>query len=235
MECPGCCSPMKQKRLDAKYGGQVAIDLCFACHGIWFDGSESGSESLQLTPGAVLRLLRTIHDHRDEPRRPLAEGMRCPRCPSALAKTHDMQRNTRFVYLRCGSNHGRFITFHQFLREKNVARNLDVRQLAELRRHVKVIMCSHCGAPVELERSMACEHCRAAISVLDPSAIHAALSDLQQQEVARSSVDPNLPMQLLTDQLKVESTLGRRRGLDTTIDLIDLGVDAVMDIVRRVL
>ncbi len=45
----------------------LMLDLCFACHGIWFDRREN----LLLSPDGVLTLFRTLHAHRDDPQRPL--------------------------------------------------------------------------------------------------------------------------------------------------------------------
>ena len=84
---------MERQRLDAHYGRSVNLDLCHGCGLIWFDGTES----LALTPGAVLRLFRSLHAHRDD-RHPLAqEAMSCPRCRRRLVATTDRARATTFA------------------------------------------------------------------------------------------------------------------------------------------
>ena len=50
-----------------------------------------------------------------------------------LVHTGDLQRTTRFFYERCPQNHGRLITFFQFLREKNFVRDLSLKEMEELK------------------------------------------------------------------------------------------------------
>ena len=51
--CPSCSVPMLRRAFERKPFGALDLDLCFACHAIWFDRYESA----QLTPGAVIELL----------------------------------------------------------------------------------------------------------------------------------------------------------------------------------
>ena len=48
---------MAVHRFARQLNGEVALDLCFACQGIWFDEFESA----QLAPAGVLELLSLIH------------------------------------------------------------------------------------------------------------------------------------------------------------------------------
>lgn len=201
MQCAGCGEEMIEESLDSRYGPNVEVDLCHGCDSIWFDHRES----LQLSPGAVVRLCQLMHQRRSPERRALQNLMHCPRCGERLKSTWDMQGTTRFNYFRCPADHGRFITFFQFLREKNIVRALDPKQLNELRRHVKVVTCSNCGAPVNLEKTSICEHCNAALSTVDPTQMEATLRKLQQEEVRRSNVDADqLAVALAMDKLKAE-------------------------------
>ena len=68
------------KRRFAAAHGEVLIDICWDCHGFWFDRLESA----QLAPAAVVELFRLIHEHRDRPVRPLAGQMACPSCAGPL-------------------------------------------------------------------------------------------------------------------------------------------------------
>ncbi len=77
---------------------------------------------------------------------------KCPRCGAQLRRTQDMQRATRFEYFRCPNDHGRLITFFDFLKEKDFVKPLTPHQIAELRRNVESINCSNCGAPVDSRR-----------------------------------------------------------------------------------
>src|SRR4030095_13615596 len=86
----------------------------------WFDRQES----LALTPGAVLRLFRELHEHRAERHLFQAESMACPRCHHRLVATTDRARATTFTYWRCPPDEGRAPTFFDFLREKNFVKPL---------------------------------------------------------------------------------------------------------------
>jgi transcription elongation factor Elf1 len=227
---------MQEQKLEARYGGEIAIDVCRACHGFWFDLKES----LQLSPGSVLSLFKLIHECNAHPPVPLHNVMTCPRCGERLMPTTDLIRTTRFTYFRCPRGCGRHSTFFQFLREKSFVRDADPKQLAALREQVKVIHCSNCGAPVELARSAVCEHCHAPVSSLDPAALKATLAELEAAEAKRKNVDPTLPARLMVDQLKVQgfynnlerdfpsrqsSAFGRRAG----IGLVEAGIAALFD------
>ena len=63
--CPSCGLAMAIHRLERKPGGVTTIDVCAGCRALWFDGYES----LQLTPGATLALLKAIRDAEGEPKR----------------------------------------------------------------------------------------------------------------------------------------------------------------------
>jgi hypothetical protein len=197
--CPGCSADMATLSADGHYGRTVTLDLCHACGAFWFDVDES----LALTPGAILRLFIVIAEHQRD-RRPVSGSPTCPRCRRALALTSDMQRNTRFSYRRCPADHGRFIAFAEFLREKNFVRPLSGPELAQLRANVKMIHCSSCGAPIDLEHTSVCGYCRAPVSMLDSRQVETVVSQLRREEAERRTVDPALPMRLATDRLQVE-------------------------------
>jgi hypothetical protein len=217
---------MDPQTLDAVYGRTVTIDICHACTGIWFDTLES----LQLTPGAVLRVFKLIQDRRGDGA-PAAEVTRCPRCHARLAQATDMQRTTRFHYLRCPAEHGHFITFFQFLREKNFVRPLSPPEIAQLRKTIRVVHCSSCGAPVDLERSTTCGYCRTPISMLDPDQVERALRTLQEAEMRRTSIDPQWPARLLIDRLVGERAVSEPHtpGGSLRLGLLDAGLQAVTD------
>jgi hypothetical protein len=222
---------MTPQELDGHYGRVVPLDLCHVCGALWFDGHES----LALTPGAILRLFVAISEHRAERHPPPIEAPTCPRCRRRLARTADMQRSTRFSYWRCPDEHGRFTAFAEFLREKHFVRPLSLRELAELRAHVKVVHCSSCGAPVDLEQTSACGHCRAPVSILDPGQVERVVAELRRAEEKRTSVDPALPLRLMTDRLAVEGLfqeLDRRSAwsdIAGSLGLVDAGLAAVAE------
>ena len=177
---------MEEHTLASHNGRTVTLDLCVPCQSFWFDARES----LALTPASTLALFRVIGDHTGRSHATAAELAKCPRCQGRLRLAKDMQRNTRFEYLRCPNNHGRLITFFEFLKEKDFVRPLTAPQLAELRQTVQFLNCSNCGAPVDLAKESACGHCRSPLSMLDLSQAEALIEQLQRADRSGQPVDP---------------------------------------------
>ena len=203
--CPSCAAPMQRQAFTRKPLGELELDLCFACHAIWFDQYESA----QLAPGSVIDLFRVIHEHNDQPARPLADSSRCPRCREKLALTHDIQRTNKISYYRCAAGHGRLTTFFQFLREKNFVRTLTAPEVATLKANVKQIRCSGCGAPVNLETESACAYCRAPISILDAEAVRRTLAELSAAQEHARRPDPVAVVDGLLEGKRFEQRMAR--------------------------
>ncbi len=162
---------MTLQSLASVVGGQVEIDLCFACRGIWFDPQEN----LKLAPAAIVDLFRQLHDHRHDDVHALPQKLACPRCSRALAQGFDVVRSGRYITHRCPQRHGRFSTFGSFMIEKGFVRQLTTAEIDDMAQRLQVINCSNCGAPVDLRTDAACPHCRSALSLLDPQAVERAL------------------------------------------------------------
>lgn len=192
---------MDAETLDGHLGIAVTIDLCLPCQMFWFDTRES----LKLSPGAVLKLFRIIGEQALKPRGGTTNNPCCPQCAMRLLATHDQQRNTRFQYLRCPRDHGRLITFVDFLREKDFIRPLSPQQIEELRRSVQVVNCSNCGAPVDLMKGSACTHCGSPLSMLDMNRAGALIAELQEAAQTVRPIDPTLPLQLEQARRQVEA------------------------------
>jgi hypothetical protein len=237
---------MQAERFEANYSAPIEIDVCQHCNGLWFDGRES----LMLTPGSTLRLFSAMFERREVARQPLVDRKCCPRCASVLKETFDRQRGTQFTYFRC-ETHGRYTTFFQFLREKNLVRAPSPSQLAELTFKVKQVSCSNCGSPIELAKTSVCPHCQAPVSILSEDSIHQTLKELQTREEKRTTVDPTLAARLVMDQMKVDrdARLDRARqltsfqssGWSTNVsaptsgvagDLVELGAYALLGAIR---
>jgi hypothetical protein len=180
MNCCSCGAAMAALTLDGHMGTRVEIDLCSACQVIWFDHLED----VRLAPAGTLNLFRAIGDRGQAVPPQLKEPLRCPRCDLRLLPTHDRQRNTPFFYWRCPREHGRLITFLDFLREKDFIRPLSPQQLAELRQNVQTINCSNCGAPIDLVHASVCEHCGTPVSMLDVKQIQQMTARLTQPDSA---------------------------------------------------
>jgi hypothetical protein len=201
MDCPNCHSAMQSESLAAHLGTSVTVDMCLPCQVFWFDTRES----LKLSPGAVLKLFRIMGDQAMVARTPAAGTAVCPRCSTRLLVTHDQQRNTRFKYLRCPREHGRLITFVEFLREKDFIRSLSPQQIEELRQHVQVINCSNCGAPIDLAKTSSCGHCGSPLSMLDVKQAGALVAELREPEQPTRTIDPALPLELERARREVEA------------------------------
>jgi hypothetical protein len=220
---------MTEHTLDGRLSAPVTIDLCLACQAFWFDGYES----LRLSPGAVLTLFRLIGEQTPAKPAALAESSECPRCRTRLGPAHDMQRNTRFQYLRCPLAHGRLITFFNFLREKDFIRPLSKEQIDELRRNVQAVNCSNCGAPVDLAAGSICAHCGAPLSMLDMRQAQALVTTLRDADAHARTIDPALPLQLEQAKREVESAFAsfeQRQGWFedvSTAGLVGAGLSSI--------
>ena len=189
--------------LEARLSAAVEIDLCAGCQAFWFDRYES----LKLSPGSTLKLMKFIGEHTAPGKELRTEELRCPRCTSPLMATNDMQRSTRFSYWRCLREHGRFIRFFEFLREKDFVRPLTPQQLAELRRTIQTINCSNCGAPIDLAANSSCPHCKSPISMLDMKQPEEMLNQLKKA-AERPAIDAKLlSLDLAKAKLEVETSL----------------------------
>jgi len=181
---------MREEKFDGHLDRPVVIDLCHPCQSFWFDAHES----LSLTPGSTLALFRIIGEHTTRCQPPVADTATCPRCRARLRRTHDMQRMTRFEYLKCPHGHGRLTTFLDFLREKDFIRPLTAHQIAELRQTVESVNCSNCGASVDLTRDARCGHCGSPLSMLDMKQTQALIAQLAARP--DGAVHPALPLGL---------------------------------------
>ncbi|MDK9705088.1 MAG: zf-TFIIB domain-containing protein [Sulfuritalea sp.] len=229
--CPSCRAPMSAHRFPRKLNGEVTLDLCFPCQGIWFDEYES----LQLTPAGVIELFKLIHEHRDDQRLPLASPLRCPRCGERLIHSQDRVKSGLFNYLRCGQHDGRFITFAQFMIEKGFVRQLTPVEIRAIGVRVGVVRCTGCGAPVDIRKDSACKHCRAPIAILDAQAVERALAGYRRVAASQAApADPQLLAEAILSRERERSQRQHSRGLDADIgDLLLDGVAMIWNMVRR--
>jgi hypothetical protein len=216
-----------------KVHGEIELDLCFACQGIWFDEHES----LQLAPAGVIALFKLLHAHRDDLRQPMATLMHCPRCNEGLIASQDRVKSGLFNYLRCVQPHGRFITFAQFMIEKGFVRQLNGTEIKQLSAQIGTVRCNGCGAPVDIRHQSACTHCRAPITILDPAAVESALANFQQAAQGRPQTQqrPELVGDTLlhAERIRSQQAAQQRNLLTTDLDaLLIAGIDMVWDKLR---
>ena len=202
---------MQEHTFEGPLARAVVIDLCAPCQSFWFDGRES----LQLPPAATLSLFRIIGERAARPELRDADVAKCPRCSGRLRRTQDMQRATRFEYFKCPNEHGRLISFLQFLKEKDFIKPLTSTQIAELRQHVRMINCSNCGAAIDLAQGSACPHCRSPLSMLDLTQAEKVVEQLRRADRTGQPVDPALPIELARARREVEAAFSGVPGQRT--------------------
>ena len=193
MKCPNCGSQTTDWTLAGRLGAQFTIDVCTPCQAFWFNHHED----LGLTPASTLQLMKYIGDNSNSPKLTFTDRLMCPQCGSALTLAHDMTRNVHFVYWQCPSQHGHFISFFDFLKEKNFIRPLSPVEIQHLRETIHEVHCSNCGAAVSLQANSACPYCHSPISILDLQEQQHLLNKLEEAAHAGPNpVDPALPLKL---------------------------------------
>jgi len=212
--------------LEDRLGTQVTIDVCTGCQAFWFDQHKS----LQLSPGSTLKLMKFIGEHSSTVKATPPDVLRCPRCGGRLSLAHDLVRSTRFSYWRCENEHGRFIGFFDFLKEKNFIHALSPQEIQQLRQNVQSVNCCNCGASIELQTNSACPYCHSPISMLDMKQPQQLLAQLKEAAEPRP-VDPTLPLKLAQAKMEASALF---RGDDTewwedarSGDLVQAGLKAV--------
>ena len=200
--------------MDAHLGTPIEIDLCRSCQAFWFDRYES----LKLSASSVLQLMKLIGEHSNASLSEMTKALRCPRCAGTLRLTNDMQRNTRFSYWKCDKEHGKFMRFLDFLKEKNFIRPMSDEELEAFKKNVRTMNCSNCGAPIDLATSLSCTHCGSTVSMLDTSQAQQTLAQLQKEAEPRP-IDPALPFELEMAKRDVERDYGPKDSSPTRTDV----------------
>ena len=227
---------MTEQDFERNYGTVVRVDICHECGALWFDRWED----LALTPGAVLHLFVVINDNQPAQRNPLGDNLACPRCRARLALTKDLQRSTRFQYWRCPAEHGHFITFFEFLREKNFIRPLSAAEVNRLKQNIHSVTCSSCGAPVDLTAGAVCAYCHAPLSMLDAKQMDTVVQELKREEARRQEAarDPTLPARLALDKMALQERFARLDDAPFRLDfggsggLVEAGVAALVALLK---
>ena len=229
MTCPGCASPTTALSLDGQYGRVIAIDVCHACNGVWFDLHED----LHLAPSGVIGLFEAMGRAAGEARTPMVARKVCPRCQTGLLRAHDMVRATRYEFFRCGQGHGRFMTFAAFLRARNFVRDLTAIELRTLSTNVAVIKCVNCGASVDVRSQSACSFCQSPVAVLDEGQLARTLADLGAAAGPRE-VDPAWPLRAAQARRETEAIFAElnRGGTAPTTDLVEAGLQVFAGVLK---
>jgi len=182
---------MNDWKLDSRLGAAITGEVCPACQAFWFDQGKD----FQLSPRSTLQLMKYIGEHSSSTKPGLRQDLMCPRCGITLTLAHDMARTVRFTYWNCPNEHGHFISFFEFLKEKNFIHPLSPKEIQQLRESIHTVNCSSCGAAIDLGTSSVCPYCQSPISMLDLKEQQRMLEQLKQAAEPKP-VDPTLPMKL---------------------------------------
>jgi Zn-finger nucleic acid-binding protein len=215
LPCPSCSVPMHIEQYPGHYGREVELDVCHHCNALWFDNLES----LALSPGGVVSLLKSMHQRHAEDRGPMPMRMGCPRCGELLKVCQRRSpSNLRYAAFECPTREGYLITFYNLMREKNCIRPLTGEKLKELRKHVRMVSCSNCGAPVDIQKTTACDHCKAPLALLDPDAVRQTLERLQGVEDRRANPNPDAVVaDMILARLETQSNFREIEAMDRKI------------------
>jgi endogenous inhibitor of DNA gyrase (YacG/DUF329 family) len=218
---------MAELPLDSRLGIAIQAEVCAPCQAFWFDQSKD----FQLSPGSTLTLMKYIGEHTSSPKPTFRQNLLCPRCETSLRLTHDIARNVRFTYWDCSNQHGHFIAFFEFLKEKNFIHPLSPREIQHLRESVQAVNCSSCGASIDLKTNATCPFCKSPITMLDLNEQRQMLEQLRQAAEPKP-VDPTLPLKLAlakaqTEQLFREHDDDWWQDARSSGDLVQAGLNAV--------
>lgn len=232
MNCPNCGAPMTEWKLRGHLDVRINVDVCTRCQAFWFERHED----LGLTPDSTLQLMKLIGDNASSPKPALPDRLMCPHCGSGLTLAHNMSRNVHFVYWQCPSQHGHYIRYFDFLKEKNFIRPLSPVEIRHLRETVQEVHCSNCGASVSLQTNSACPYCHSPISILDLQEQQQMVEQLKEAvDADPKRVDPALPLKLAMAKAEASNYFSEHRAADWWADpgtTRDLVVGALKDIAR---
>jgi hypothetical protein len=219
---------MAELALDSRLGIAITGEVCPSCQAFWFDQSKD----FQLSPRSTLALMKYIGEHSPSSKPAFRQNLICPRCGSTLRLTHDIARSVRFTYWDCLNQHGHFIGFLEFLKEKNFIHPISPREIQQLRESVHAVNCSSCGASIDLQNNSACPFCKAPITMLDLKEQRQMLEQLKQAAEPKP-VDPTLPLKLAlakaqTEQLFQDYDDDWWRDARSSGDLVQAGLNAVV-------
>jgi predicted nucleic acid-binding Zn ribbon protein len=168
--CGNCHAPMQQVALPGHYARTVDLDVCAACHLVWFDTTETA----RLTGAGLLELIGTMAHAQRLAHEPLRADARCPRCSGALKTVHNQTRWGKSLQLECRRGHGAYQSFAQFLQEKGLLRTMSHLDRARLLQDQGHLECVNCGAAIAAGDTVCC-YCASVPSLLDVARLARAL------------------------------------------------------------
>ena len=102
MKCPDCENDLIEK----SYRGNIHVDECLFCHGVWFDKGELD----------VYRTAVEIQDRGADPpvfqKKDQSKNRTCPKCVSPLLVDGEVRQ---ILLARCQQCHGYFVPYDQLI------------------------------------------------------------------------------------------------------------------------
>jgi Zn-finger nucleic acid-binding protein len=170
LRCGNCRQSLKLLPLVGHYGHPVEVDLCPACHLVWFDAVEAAR-----LPGlALLELIGQMAAAQELAHQPLARDLACPRCQGPVRTVHNQTRWGRSLQMECAQRHGAWQTFGQFLNEKGLLRPMSSADRARALARDGALSCVNCGGALG-QADTQCPYCNAVPAVVDVARLARAL------------------------------------------------------------
>ncbi len=117
MQCPAC-----SQQMESVVFGEITVDRCTACRGIWFDAMEC--DQLLALPGGEAVDTDCIWDRNPDEGTALSEspggfkGVNCPRCQTKMSTAWlRRKKNTHrgaIVFEKCGQCQGSYFDAGEF-------------------------------------------------------------------------------------------------------------------------
>ena len=152
--CPNCFASMEIIDASHVYGREVQIDVCLACHLLFFDKNEHRGLSAQSVLALVERFQKEPICHQPSPTHlPI-----CASCGGDQALVHDSTIHGPFRSHRCARCSTMTIKAVEFLRLVGVVEKVPDNELAHSNLLEHPRQCESCGAPA-VPPNQACSFC----------------------------------------------------------------------------
>lgn len=168
--CPGCQQPLRHVVLEGHYAKAVQVDLCAACHLVWFDAFES----VRLSGLGWVQLLRAML-LQPVSQAVLPPKMACVRCHSPLVGVHNQTRFGHSAAMECRQGHGQLQTFTLLLAERGLLRAVLPVDRSSLAAEGRELQCLQCGAADHAPQAKECVYCESPLLMVDVPRLASAL------------------------------------------------------------
>lgn len=168
--CPACRQALRHLALEGHYAKSVEVELCTACHLVWFDAFES----VRLSGLGWVQLLRAMV-LQPASRAVLPPNMACVRCRNPLSAVRNQTRFGHTAALECAQGHGQLQTFSLLLAERGLLRQVLPADRSSLAQEGRALQCLQCGAGEHAPEASACAYCQSPLRMVDVPRLASAL------------------------------------------------------------